>query len=80
MTQIKVKWSASDGYVGKDRPQTTTIDASEFEGLSRKEAEELFEELMEDDFRNKVSWDCDDYDGAINEIMASASQGKESTE
>jgi hypothetical protein len=72
MTKIKVHWQASDGYVGKDRPQVATIDASEFEGLSRREAEELFDELMEDAFRNKVSWDCDDYDGAIDEIMAAA--------
>ncbi len=80
MTKIKVRWQASDGYIGKDRPQVTTIEASDFEGLERREAEALFEELMEDDFRNKVSWDCDDYDGAIDEIMEAAATATQDSE
>jgi hypothetical protein len=78
MSKVKVRWQAADGYVGGARPQTTTIEASDFEGLSRIEAEELFDELMDDAFREKVTLECDDYEASLNEIMAAAKDGETS--
>jgi hypothetical protein len=74
MTNIEVKWQAADGYVGGRRPQVTTIDASDFVGLDRVEAEKLFDEIMEDSFRQRVCWDCDNYDTSLQEIMDAAAK------
>lgn len=74
MSVVKIRWQACDGYVGKDRPQETTIDASEFEGLSRSEAENLLSSIMEDEFRQTVTWECDDYEGAVDELMKAAKE------
>lgn len=70
--KIEVRWQAADGYAGARRPQATMIEVSDFAGLSRLEAERLFDEIMEEAFRQRVCWECDDYDGAISEIMAVA--------
>jgi len=80
MSKVQIKWQAADGYFGKDRPQMTEIEAYDFEGLTRGEVQNLFDEMMEDAFRQKVSWEVDDYDGAIDEIMAAASQDHEAAQ
>ena len=74
VTKITVKWQAADGYVGGQRPQVTIIEASDFVGRSREEAEEIFDEIMEDAFRQKVCWECDDYEGVLKEIMDAAAK------
>lgn len=74
MTSIKVKWQAADGYVSGRRPQETVIDASDFVGLDRAEAEKLFDEIMNDDFRQKVTCDLDDYDASLQELMDAAAK------
>jgi hypothetical protein len=71
---VEVKWSAEDGYVGKDRPKWTEIDASDFINLSRAEAEALFDEIMEENFRQEVTWACHDYEGSLNELMEAAAK------
>jgi hypothetical protein len=76
-TRIKVKWQADDGYVGKDRPQVTTIDPADFVGLDAIQAEKLFTELMEDAFRERVTWECDDPEGTLAEIIAAAAELKD---
>lgn len=72
MSSIKVQWQAADGYVGGSRLQVTKIDASDFIGLDRVEAEKLFDEIMEESFREKVCWDCDNYEASLQEIMDAA--------
>lgn len=72
MSKIEVKWQASDGYVGGQRPQYTTVEISDFVGLDRDEAQKLFEEIVDDDFRQKVCVDYADYDGSLQEIMEEA--------
>jgi hypothetical protein len=76
MTKVKVRWYAADGYLCNDRPKTAVIDASDFEGLDRADAEDLFNELMQDIFLEKVAWDCDDYEASLDEIMAAAKAGE----
>ncbi len=74
MSIVKVKWQASDGYVGGARPQVTIIDASDYIGLSRLEAEKMFDEDMENAFREKVCWYCDDYEASLGEVIAAAAK------
>lgn len=74
MSNIEVKWQASDGYVSGRRPQTTMVDASDFVGLDRIEAEKLFDKIMMDDFLQKVTCDLDDYDASLQEIMDAAAK------
>lgn len=69
---IKVKWYASDGYVGKDRPQFFQLDPSEFVGMDRAQIAENLAGYLNDDFQTKVAAELADEDAAIDEIMAAA--------
>lgn len=80
MSEIEVKWQASDGYIGGQRPQSTTIDPSEFLGLERKEAEKLLHEIIDEDFSQKVCVEYSDFNRTINEIMEAAKKLQEELE
>jgi hypothetical protein len=71
-SRIEVTWQAADGYVGGRRPQTTKIEVSDFVGLTRLEAEMLFDQIINEDFSQRVQWECDDYEASLSEIMAAA--------
>lgn len=74
MSKVKVRWQASDGYVGGSRPQVAIIDVSDYVGLSRFEAENMFDSDMEAAFRDQVQWDCDDYEASLSEIIEAAAK------
>ena len=53
--EVQFTWSASDGYVGGDRPQYSTIDDSEIEDCeSEEEVRELIETVVREDFEQRV--------------------------
>ena len=61
--KIKVTWEIEDGYAEKSRPQYTTIDiendigldSEEWENLSEEEQQTHINEIVEDDFRNRIN-------------------------
>jgi hypothetical protein len=40
MAKFEVRWEVSDGYVGGGRPQTFTIDAEDFDGMTEQQIED----------------------------------------
>ncbi len=53
---FEITWSAEDGYVGKGRPQTFTVDPSDIEGfVTDDELEKLLDDMVQDEFANRVS-------------------------
>lgn len=55
MSKIEVSWESWDGYIGRSRPQTTTIDLSEFDDdMDVTDIEGVIEEAVDDDFRQKI--------------------------
>lgn len=65
-----IDWEVEDGYAGKARPQTTTIDDSELEGLTKEEAKVLIEEYVQLDLEQTISWAYrSSYDEELNELL-----------
>jgi hypothetical protein len=53
---FRVEWSAEDGYVGKGRPQELYVAESDVEDCATdEELERLLDDMVRDDFDNKVS-------------------------
>ena len=60
---MKIRWEIGDGYVGKSRPQYTTIPDSEFEHADTKEEiHEIIQTWVDHDFHENITydWDIDD--------------------
>lgn len=72
---VKVSWEVSDGYVGKSRPQSTTVDVEDFEDLDEQEIEHLLFETVQEDFDQQISWDISNLDGAVAEIKTAIEEG-----
>ena len=50
-------WEVEDGYVGKSRPQSTTIPDDELDALETDaERDALIEEYIQQDFDQKIAW------------------------
>jgi len=63
VSKFSVKWQAADGYVGRSRPQELSISADDFEGDDSDQfLEELFWERLDDDFRQKVQAEPDNFE------------------
>ena len=70
MSDIEIEWEASDGYVGGKRPQHLTVSIDEFENCSTQtEVESLLDEIIHEDFREKVIWEVGDYEGIVSQIL-----------
>ena len=53
---MKIKWQVEDGYVGKARPQYTTIPDEDFKGMSEEEREQYIEDWVQNEFENNISY------------------------
>jgi hypothetical protein len=55
---MKITYYVDDGYAGsRSRPQTCKVDDGDIEGCeTQEEFEELINAVIEDDFRNKISY------------------------
>ena len=66
--KINVKWEVTDGYVGKERPQTTEIYTEDFmseedwNSLLREVKIGFIEQIVKEDFYNKISYEIKDYE------------------
>lgn len=67
MEKIIVTWEVEDGYVGKSRPQSTTIDIeqnmdlTEWESMSEDEKRDFIGEMVQCDFEQKISFTINNY-------------------
>lgn len=59
--KIKLTYQIDDGYRGGARPQTTTIDTDDFEGMSEAEIDNALCEILQEDMLQRVSWSCPRY-------------------
>lgn len=63
---FEVTWEVSDGYAGGSRPHHTLIDPEDLEGYETEEERmRAIDELVRDDFDQKVSWFITNYGGAL---------------
>lgn len=54
---IKVRWEVDDGYCGGSRPQTFTVDPSDFEDdMDEREIGDRLAEIVQDEFLQRISW------------------------
>ncbi len=52
-----VTWEVEDGYIGKSRPQKTTVDDDELaECETEAQREELISSYIQNDFQQNISW------------------------
>lgn len=73
---MEITWEVEDGYVGKSRPQYTEIyddDIRECESI--KEAVELIEEAVQEDFESKITWGFVDSEISIEEEIRDIMKG-----
>lgn len=60
---MKVRWEVEDGYVGKSRPQVTTVPDEELaECDTEEEREQLIASYIQEDFEQRISWAIVGYD------------------
>ena len=71
MSKIKITYHVADGYVGGSRPQYMTIDSEDFEGLTRKEAEEQIDEEIDEHFRMNIHAEADDMESVLDQLKLS---------
>jgi phage-related protein len=66
--EIKIHWQVEDGYVGKSRPQTTTVrpfddfSQDEWDEMNSKERDEYLQECVQNDFDQTISFAIDNID------------------
>ena len=54
---MEITWEVDDGYIGKSRPQYTTIDDSELEYCETEaDKEEIIRQYIQEDFDQRISW------------------------
>lgn len=54
---MKVTWEVEDGYVGKDRPQETTVPDDELAECETEEQKQaLIEQYVQDAFEVEITW------------------------
>lgn len=54
---MKITWQVSDGYVGGNAPHTVDIDDDDLADCETdEEREDMIAEIVEEDFRQKVTW------------------------
>ncbi len=63
--EFEIKWEVEDGYVGGDRPQYVTIEASDFEDMSEDEIREEINNLVEEEFNQRITWYVDNIEDAV---------------
>ena len=67
--KIDARWEASDGYVGKSRPQHTILEIEDFFGYAHdSDIEMAIYDAVEEDFRNKVTFAINNIDELIKKI------------
>lgn len=61
--EFEATWEAADGYVGKSRPQYVTFHGGMLDpDMTEQELRNLFNETIEEDFEQTVSWSSEDED------------------
>ena len=74
-----VTYEVDDGYVGGSRPQGLTISAAEFDADDTEATlRQLFREIVEEDFRQNISWYSSDEDRFIEWALSLRSQDDDS--
>ena len=66
---IDFSWEVEDGYAGASRPQSTSVEESDFEDMEADEIKVQIREQIDDEFNSSISWHCD-VDAVVEEIMA----------
>lgn len=59
MAKVTIRYEVSDGYAGKARPQTFSVDASEFAGQTEAEVIETLSALIGEDYAQRITWEAD---------------------
>ncbi|UQS95260.1 hypothetical protein Pam5_44 [Pseudanabaena phage Pam5] len=78
MAKFTVKWQPADGYVGRSRPQEFEIASEDFEGDDdQRYLEELFFERLEEEFRQKVQPEAENFDEFIQWALAEQAKKRE---
>lgn len=71
--KITVKWQVCDGFCGGERVYSFHINEDDLYGLTtRREIEREIEQLVEQDFLDKVSYDIVDFDEILDKAEALA--------
>jgi hypothetical protein len=60
--KFTVCWQVEDGYVTGSRPQKFYITADDVEGMSLSEAEAMVDELLQEQFQERVSAAIQNFD------------------
>jgi hypothetical protein len=71
-SKFNVRWECEDGYVGKSRPQTCTIDIDDMAEscTTEDEAAKYLQAEVQTDFENKISTTIRNHDEVIEEWRA----------
>ena len=57
MDSVIIRWEVEDGYVGKSRPQSTSIPRDEWdECVTQEDRDALIEEWVQFDFEQRIRW------------------------
>lgn len=54
--KIKVNWEAYDGYVGRSRPQSFTLQLDDLGDGGEQSARDSLYEIMDEELRARVAW------------------------
>jgi hypothetical protein len=67
---IEVTWEIEDGYCGGARPQSSDLSFEDFEeDMSYEEITDRVWELVEEDFKQSISFDIDNLDDLVHKIQ-----------
>jgi hypothetical protein len=68
MNKIKITWEVEDGYLGRSRPQTTTVDIEkeimseeDWNELTEDDKKEILDQAVEEDYKQKISFSITNY-------------------
>lgn len=70
MSEIKVKWSVDDGYIG-NRPHSMNVNMGDFYHCdTAQEVEDELEELVRQEFENRISLLIADRAAIVEQVIA----------
>jgi predicted RNase H-like HicB family nuclease len=75
--KITITWEVSDGYCGGSAPQYFDISPSEFNGNTPEEIREMLDSMIQEDFQDKVTWSCSDFEEYVSQIQEALKEDKE---
>ena len=76
---MELHWEIEDGYAGKSRPQSTTVDEEDYEGMTLEQIKIDLENAINEDMASRISWWSQNLNEVAEEIFDAVGEKTDAT-